>query len=803
MKYQFINYLQEKIKFKRYLLVLVLIFTAGIILSGVINPGLFFMFTACVLILIFAAISLLKQYQAANWLVYLLVLCLGMFWSTIACEKVDCSLLKYCNHYVTIEGEINKAPVYRADSMDYILQIEEINIGRKKKEISGQVLAKVRGKENGYSYGDRVRVKGVLRRPPSSGNPGEFDYREYLKRRNVVAVMYVSKDDIAKISGSFPGINKGASFLRGKIMELNRETLSPVHSSVLNGMMFGARGEIPKHIEDVFSRSGLAHVLCVSGVHVGIILGGLFIIFNFLGVSASRLPFWSAPLLLFYAAMTGFGPAVTRAVIMAVMLLWAHRLRRDRDWPTTLAAAALVILLFDPLQLYEASFQLSFAATWGILYLSPYIGSKLELIRFVPRQVIPVVQVTLAAQLATLPVIINYFNIVSFIAVLTNLLALPALSIILFMGFTAGLAGLLIPFAANLINAGTGILIGALVWLVCHVQEIPLAYYYFPSWPWWGVILWYAVLIVTVEWSDCKKLFSAVSPYKFYIAFAFLILCTFFFILGQQEDKLKVHIIDVGQGDSILVHTPRGENMLVDAGGWRGELNGEPGAGDYVVVPYLKRLGINCLDVLALTHFHEDHAGGAESVLDEIGAKRLVIPSIPADTLKEPEIKNILNKAVEKGLPVNLAAAGDKLLLDEKVKVLFLGPPETPFKGSRSDPNNNSLVMLISYGDADILLTGDIEEEMQSYLVKNSGLKTVDILKVPHHGSSYYTPEFIKKVKPKIAVISVGENNNFGFPDKGLIETFHNMGTRVYRTDQDGAVIISTGGRTINVRTGR
>lgn len=797
-----LNYYKEVTATSRPLLVLVLAYVLGILMSGVLESGLFLIFLASFGALLLAAWGFIAGWRVTGRLVLALAFLSGLLTGGLAWRGIDYGLLKYCNHYVTLEGRVDRAPEFRRDSVEYVLRVQSVQAGGEKFREPGKVLVRVAGKAGKFGYGDRLRVKGVLRRPISSGNPGAFDYQKYLERRGITAVIYVKGKNVQRVEGASSGPLGLALLLRDKIMEVNRETLPPVHAAMLNGMMFGCRGEIPRDLQEAFSEAGLAHVLCVSGLHVGLLLGGLLVLFNLLGLPVSRIPLAATPVLFFYAAMTGFGPSALRATIMALLLLWAHRLGRERDWPTSLAVAALVILAVNPLQVYEVGFQLSFAATWGILYLGPFLKKRMEPLPL-PAWVKPVIQVTVSAQLGTLPIIIYYFNLVSFASVFTNLAAVPMAGIILFWGFAAGLAGLVVPLAAQVINAGTGILLGLFEWLVLFVGKIPGASCYMAAWPWWGIILWYAGLVAAVEWERVKGFIPPIDTRKSRVIIFISCLLAFLIWTGVKSDNLEVHFIDVGHGDSILVRMPGGKDMLVDAGGWRGDFDGEPGAGDYVVVPYLRRLGINKLDALVISHFHEDHAGGIRAVMRSVAVDRLIVPPAGTGAGIDPNVKVILEKARQMEIPVHFATAGDRLFLDERVGIFFWGPREKLFKGSRSDDNNNSLVLFLDYKEIEILLTGDIEEEMQSWLVQQGNLAPVEVLKVPHHGSRFFSPEFLQRVDPVIAVISVGERNTFNLPSGEIIRQLRDMGARIYRTDRDGAVIISTDGKKVKVRTGR
>lgn len=787
----------------RPLLVLVSAFALGILVSNIFDLNPFFILGLAFIILFVTVGAIIKVHREVRWLLLALFFLTGVLSGGLAQRGVDISLLKYTGHHVTITGRVDQVPEHRTGYVQYVLELHKLRAGKQEIKCESRLLVRLAGNAE-YGYGDVLRVEGVLHRPASTGNPGAFSYRDYLTRRGIAAIMYVEPDRVKKTSGSSLGVLQAAYAVRDNLMGINNSTLSPVNASILNGMMFGARGEIPYFLQEAFSEAGLAHVLCVSGLHLGLILGGLLLLFRFLGVPAAAVPLAVTPILFFYAAMTGFGPAVLRAMIMALLLLWGRRLGRERDWPTALALAALVILLFNPLQIYEVGFQLSFAATWGILYLGPFWRDKMARVPL-PAWAKSILQVTLSAQLATLPILVQHFNLVSFISVLTNLVAVPVAGLVLLLGFTAGLVGLVIMPGAYLINAGTEVLLTLYKWLVVSAGQLPGAFTYISNWPWWGVVLWYAGLVTVVESSRRKEPLISLDRKQGIVLLLIAVSLATFFCWGKISggNQLEMHCIDVGQGDSILLRLPAGQNLLIDTGGWRGDFQGGPGVGEYVVVPYLRRLGINSLDALILSHFHEDHAGGAAAVLRSLAVDRLIIPPGTGGGNAVAARESILDQARQMKIPIYQANAGDGLRLDPRVEITFWGPRGELYSGSRSDENNNSLVMFVDYREMEILLAGDIEEEMQSWLVREGTSLPVEVLKVPHHGSSHFSRQFINELCPDIAVISVGERNSFGLPSREMLKCLDDNGTRIYRTDRHGAIIISSDGEKYRVRTGR
>ncbi|WP_165859258.1 DNA internalization-related competence protein ComEC/Rec2 [Desulfofundulus salinus] len=804
----------------RPLVYLTLAFAAGIFLAGSweLSPNTALLI--CGALFIAALLGYFFHLSFNRWVILNLFLALGFAWATLAACRVNPVLDEYAGHWVTLEGTVSQEADVRSDRVYYLLDVQRISLGREARELQGLVLVRAAVPGSVYSYGDRLRLHGLLTRPPDPGNPGGFDYRAYLARRGVGAVLMVRDPaSIHKLGVGGHPVVRAVLRVKEKLLAVSRATLPPEKAALLNGIVFGSQGQIDRKTWQLFSESGVVHILSVSGLHVGLVLAGVLA-----AVRLLHLPlFLTAPvgtgILLLYATLCGLGPAVTRSTLMALMFLWAHHLGRVRDWPTTLAAAALVSLVARPLSLYDIGFQLSFAATWGILYLGPVLDGLLKnIIRHTWLRA--TLWVSLAAQLATLPLIAWYYNLISLVSLLTNLAAVPLTGLILALGTAAAFLGLVIPALAGLINTSTSLLLDVFISLVSLCRDLPGAVLHVPTPSLLLVVAWYpllflGVLLVSKDGRVLGRQFF--SRHRRLLPVAFLgggLLIGLFQFKSSGENQLVVHFIDVGQGDSILVQTPGGKNMLVDAGGWPGELDSGEGAGEKVVVPYLRRLGVRRLDVLVITHPHEDHAGGMRAVIEAFPVDLALVSPVGETgnssvftgkfSDKVPlTYRALLAGLAARGVPVKATGAGDRLHLDPALDIQVLGPPRPLLSGTRSDLNNASLVLLIRYGEEVLLLTGDIEVEAQQALMDAGVNLGCTVLKIPHHGSRYLLRSFLEKTHPAVAVISVGRHNNFGHPAPETLERLARLPVQVYRTDQDGAVILRTDGKHLFMQTGR
>lgn len=758
--------------------------------------------------------------------ILILFLALGLGLSRLWVEESKTPLVDYAGRRVVLTGWVAEEPDVREDKVYYLLQARELVRGEDRLSITGAVRLQLKGSDRVYGYGDVLKVSGLLSRPDPAGNPGAFDYRTYLERKGIMVQLLARGNDAVQKTGAVGAnpLQSAALKVKSKLSAAATTSLTNSQAAVLNGLIFGTQGLIDKETRKSFSETGVVHILSVSGLHVGLVLAGLLGLLRFLRLPPGFTAPLATPVLVFYVLMTGFNPAVLRSAIMALLLIWAHHLGRDRDWPTTLALAALAILIWNPLQIYHPGFQLSFAATWGILYLGPVLARACSTVlkglpEKIARPVSLALAVPLAAQLATIPLVAWYYNLLSPVSIPANLLAVPLVGVIMGLGLGAAMLGLVWLPLAVLVNAGTGAILDFFMALVAFLQHLPGAVIYLATPPVFLAAAWYAGLLAAVRIRPGDGWLAVVRrrcrgwlPVGAALAVALLLI----WWPWPGERQLTVHFIDVGQGDSALVQTPSGKNMLIDTGGRPDEFTSGTGVGDQVVEPYLRRIGVKRIDVLVLTHPHEDHCGGATSLTKHfpIGLA-LVSPVLErADHSVRENSKNseggeispsytaLLRNMHAAGIPVRYAAADDILRLESGLEIEVLAPEETT-EEIKPNLNDSSLVLKIAFGRRSFMFTGDAELDEQEELIRRGSDLKADVLKVPHHGSRLLLPELVELVDPEGAVISVGAYNTFGHPAPSTIEVLNRTGAEVYRTDRDGAVIVRTDGNNLEVRKGR
>ncbi len=731
--------------------------------------------------------------------------CLGYAWMGSEQIAFPQRLEPLLGHYVQAEGIVDGLPAVYPNRLVFVLEQPRVALNEEKWQGKGkiQVVYYTGEQENeaSLSPGASVKVQGLLDLVPEAGSAGEFDYRAYLERQGVIA--QVMAESPPEIMAQGRGFGSFWAAQRAKIEKSIDSSLPREQALFLQGLLLGSKEGIDADDRDIYQKTGVMHLFSVSGLHLGFVFIALMAAAGFLALK--RLPTFIlvAGGLWGYAALIDFAAPVSRSAVMATVGLAAYLWQQRQNAVNSLALAALALLLLQPALLFDPGFQLSFAATWGIVYLAVPLNARLPF----PAGLREAITVPAAAQLAVMPLIALYFNQVVLLGMAANMIVTPLAG----LGVYLGLAGMLVAIAApgvwNPFFMAGGALFTPIKWMLGLLAGLPGAAFLVPSPQLWLCLLWFIILAI-FGWS-LREGFTVTFPhFRFrsaasrWILPSLLALCLAFALLlagagAGGSGKLEVTFLDVGQGDAVFVRTPGGRTMLVDAGGSPSYRNSSYDPGRQVVVPFLVNNGVRKLDLLVNSHPHEDHLGGIPAVLDNIKTGRYL--ASPARH-PSPLVLQVEQRLEQKKIPASYIRTGTEIKLDPAVQISVLGPPEKLFSGTRSDLNNNSLVLRITYGKVSILLTGDLEQEGMAELAARfqdggaTGGIRADLLKCPHHGSPYsISPEFAAAVRPKLVVISVGPNN-FGHPDSRTISFWQERGARVLRTDEEGAITLITDG---------
>ena len=552
------------------------------------------------------------------------------------------------------------------------------------------------------------------------------------------------------------------------------EIFSQDSAPFLTAILTGDRSGIPQKAGDDLSEVGLYHLLAISGMHCAYLMELLYLV---LGRHRRRLTaFLGLPLLLFYALLSGASPSVLRACVMLSFLLFAPLFGRERDSLTAIFAALLLILLANPFAAASVSLQLSFAAIGGILWVTPKLSDWLGKGRDLGaagRFVTGSVSVSLGAMVFTTPLCAVYFNSLTLISPVSNLLCLWCVGLIFCGGLLAvALSFLWLPLGPVLAFV-PGLLVRYLLWMAGLLAKIPYHALYFsnPYLKYWLGLLY---LLFGIAWLSREK-----GKRKWLLSAGLSAACLLYAVylgsLRYAYGSLNAEVLDVGQGQSVILSS-QGDFALTDCG----SLNRWKDAGG-IAAEALQSAGCRQLRYLLLTHYDYDHVSGVQGLLAQVGAETLLCPPDGGDTDAQAAI---LAAAEAHGTEVRFITEETTLPLGEATLTVY--PP----LGDDSS-NERGLVYLVSAGDYDLLITGDIDAEMEQRLIERYDLPDIEALVVGHHGSKYSTSsELLDALRPETAFISVG-SNSYGHPSDQAMERLAERDITIYRTDLQGDLRLS------------
>ena len=711
-----------------------------------------------------------------------------------------------------------------------------------------------------FHAGDQVTVLTQAKRPQIFRDEGAFDRRAYLATRGIDLVATLRSPELIERLSTAP---KTAGTVLARTRRKLREEVDrlfgdrPEVAAVLRAMLLGDRSFVERDEAVDFQKTGVFHVLVVAGLHVGALAFFLYWIGRKLRLSRGATMVFTLTLLFAYVAVIEQRPPVLRAALMTAIVALGSLFYRRLDVLNSAATAALVPLLAQPLALRDPSFQLTFlaigciaglAAPWLARNVQPYakalrgwrdvtrdaahepraaqfridlrsaaswLSARLPLRIAAPMEdaiaggigftlrVWELMVLTLALQIGMLPLMARDFHRITLAAPFANLAAVPLTGIVVPLGFATLGSAMLIPSLAKMLAVPLTAVTLALLYVVHWFARLPKWSYRIPGPRLWIVISFFtfaillaAALRITRPWR--RRIAPGLSGG---LAACSLLIALFPFAPAWSAGKLEVSVLDVGQGDSLFVVSPRGKTMLIDGGGAFGGFAGQSGRGidpgEEAVSPYLWSRGFQKLDVVALTHAHQDHLGGLAAILENFRVGQLWI----GREVRSPALARIEQMARDRKIPIEHEVRASCFAWDN-VEGKFFWPEMSSSVPAATAKNDDSLVLRLRYEDRAVLLPGDAEKEAEHAMLSEIGRNELqaEVLKIGHHGSrNSTTPEFLAAVKPRLAIISVGEDNPYGHPNAELLERLANAGVRVLRTDRDGAVHILMNGNGVEV----
>ena len=616
-------------------------------------------------------------------------------------------------------------------------------------------------------------------RPPSNG----FDEGAWLARQGIHVVLDVSSWHQVGRRGGIAGLGDR---LRGRVERAIGRGTTGVRRGIVLGVVLGEDEDLPSDVQDDFRASGLYHLLAVSGQNVAFLAAGVFGLGWVLRLPRKARELVTVGVIAAYVLAVGWQPSVARAAVAGTLASLAWLTARPSDRWHFLAVGALVLLAWMPTAVLDPGFQLSFAAVAAIFVVVPRLRRHVDGLP-VPRGVAEALAVALACGLATAPIVLVHFGQMALYTVVANVAAFAAAPLVLAFGLLAALVDPVSPGAAEGLAALAGWAAAWLELVARVVADLPSARL--------GVRPTVVVaLVATLGWLTARRArrlggFERRRLSEILLVTGTLAAVAVIWVTTRPAPAwirplgLRVTFLDVGQGDSVLLETARAR-ILVDEGPPEADVAGQ-----------LRALGVRWLSALVMTHPQRDHVGGAADVIRRLNVQEVLEPGL---AVTGPESEEALSEARSRRVPVRVVRTGTSFRAGRlRVRVLW---PEDEGTASE-DPNQNAVVLIASYGETDVYLSGDAESDVTSHLP----LAPVEIMKVAHHGSEDEgLAAELETLRPRVAVISCGRHNDYGHPRPETLAALGGVpGLAVYRTDEDGRVVVESDGRDLTVTTAR
>lgn len=811
---------------------------------------------------VLGAVFLLRRSSKGTWAAFavaMFLLGLGRYGVVAVPDARDISHFE--GQKIKMSGVLAETPqvVFEDDGrlkLRYVVEAEQLSAGQDRKLVSGRIVVyandgSLAGRNkadmevlvagdiektgNGISgrdgevfgrrgeafgrAGDRVAVAGTVRALHDYGNPGRMNREMTYFSQGIHARMTADKYSLRlqQEEGDWHDrLLRLSARVRSAYLEYMEQAMSRQDAAAIFAMLFGGYQGIRPELLEAFTATGIVHILSVSGSHITLMAGTAGVIGRVLHLPGRVTTALAAVTILFYSLLAGAIPPVIRSALMGLLTLLALAMGRERDAQHILGLTALGLLIYAPPLLYDISFQLSFGATAGLLYIAPVLRGYFR--KRLPVFIADSLAVTIGAQVSVLPVIAWYFNVISLSSLLANLVITPVVELIIVVGLLAGLAGSLLPFVGRLVFMGAGVMLGAVYEMSRLVALLPFSQLYVPSFGAGGCLAYYGVLGWLLLPPDCRGkarrgLAGMIRQMITYLPdkwrngiladkqkMVVLMLVLLLFIGGWKAcrpGELQVHFIDVGQGDAALVITPHGHAFMVDAGGVR---EGGYDIGRMVDVPYLLHYGVRQLDYIFLTHAHDDHAAGVRGILGKIPVKAVMTGHEGAG-----EYLKVFGRGEAARLEKLLAPLRENTSMEldgVRIEILYSPDSREVREGNvQATGNEFSNLIRVSYGQASFLFTGDLVTAQEAELLRRGTQLGSTVLKVGHHGSRTSSSEaFLQAVNPRWAVISCGYANSFGHPHKEIVQRISDVtGAEILRTDEKGAIVFRTDGDNMKV----
>lgn len=665
-------------------------------------------------------------------------------------------------------------------------------------------------------YGDKIKFSGTYTKPEIQRNYKGFDYSEYLKQLKICGTIKCEKIKVLE-ENQGNKIFQISNQISNKIISNTKEFLEEETSSILLGLILGYKQDLDEETQENFKNASMSHILAVSGMHVAYVILGINLIFkNLIGKKNTNI--LSILILIFYMFITNFSPSITRAGIMGIIMLFSNIIHRKNDIYTSISISLFLILIYNPFLILNLGLLLSYGGVIGIIIFNKNILKLLKNLKIKNKKykykispklkknidkIKEIISVSISVQISILPIILYNLNTFSPYFLISNLalsfiigpIVILCFLLIIIILINISIAKIFLP----VIQIGIKILI-----FISNIGKLPFSKIYVAAPSLFSILIYYLSLIVLFS---IYNIYSSKKPNKTQIRvknlialikiklrqnkqkvkYILAIIIFLSFVINLIPHNLKIHFIDVGQGDASLIITPQNKTILIDGGG---SSSSDFDIGKSTLIPYILDRGFTNIDIVIISHFDSDHVGGILTLLEELKVGKVYIPKQIEKCSNYQKFLEIVN---EKKIKVYEVIAGNRIHIEKNLYLDIIWPTDEQI--TTNVLNNNATVCNLHYKNFSMLFTGDIEEIAEKEILKiyysNSNFLKADVLKVGHHGSKTSSiSEFIHAVNPEMAIIGVGKNNSFGHPNEDVLERLKNLNCEIYRTDLNGEISI-------------
>ena len=759
---------------------IVMFITAIIFMTGILAYFNDIAIISAFLLTILAVFLIIKNYIPTKYIIFWIVIFYFGFFNAYFRTANSDDLVEFARQNVTIQGQIVSIPNSDGKGKTkFFFKTETLN----GENIKGKTLITYTGNDE-LKIGNYYKAKGKLRTPFKASNPSQFDYSKYLRNFNTHTVFYT--DEITPAEKT-PTVKwqflQNLNNLRDKIINVHSKYLKSPNLEILGGIVFVDDAIAPPdYIKASFINSGLLHILAASGMNVAFIYG--FWVFFMRRIRAPfKITVLSGMILvIFYTMMTGMGASVLRAALMLLLILAGKLIDRDAHTISLLSFVATILLIYNPAYINDVGFQLSFIVTFGLLSTANIIFDKYKDSK-IPDFLIGAILIPVVAQIWVAPIQMFYFNTFSTYSIFANILSMPFLSVISFGGFVSSIIAMFAPFTDKicmLFDLILNYVLNILVFISNFFAQLPhsLCTTRHPSiiqiFIYYGIIL---SITLGIKTGFNKKL-------KIFCLSLLTILLISFIQIPSKD--LEIIVFDVQNADCFLIKTPENKYFIIDTG--KSGYKGSKAQANSIIIKYLKDRGIKNIEALIITHFDNDHSGGAIDIMKNLKVKQVYINSYNE---KSATSKNIYNELEKNQIPNKIPQNNSSIYKENNLNI-------QTYQAKTDKENDNSIITLLSYKNFDMLFMGDAGTKAFDQL--KSGIPSnIEVLKVGHHGGlDTVNKEMLEHIKPETSIISTGINS-FGHPYKGTIDTLRE--TNIYRTDRHNSIKIKTNGEEYSIYT--